>query len=676
MTRALFSIVPRWRASVLIPVGAALIAASCGSDERDPSVTLAGTAFRGEPPAVSGPSATDWEAYAHDNAGTKSSPADQINRGNVQNLKIAWRWSSVDNSVRQANGALGYTMFEATPLMIRNTLFLPTALSRVVALDAATGQPSWIHDPQSHHFDTRTPIGIHSRGVSYWRSGNDERIVFGTSDAYLMALDARTGALMPGFGESGRVDLTVGLGRTVDRRFYSLTSPPVIAGDVIVVGSWIPDVPINSNAPRGDVRGFDVRTGKLLWTFHTIPLAGQFGVETWENDSWRKMGHTNVWSAMTADAELGYVYLPVSMPTHNFYGGGRLGDNLFSDSIVCLDAKTGRRVWHYQIIHHDIWDYDLPAAPNLIDIMVNGRPIRALAIVTKSGFVFVFDRITGAPVWPIEERPVPASRVTGERAAATQPIPTNPPPFERQTLGPDDIVDFTPELRADALKRLEPYEHGPLYLPPSTKGSVILPGWVGGASWGGAAFDPATSVLYVPSVTMPILVRLTPPGIKTMLRNWFGRPERRVESDYEIGFVGELDLPGDLPVIKPPYGRITAYDMTRGTILWQIANGWGPAKHPRLAPLNLPRLGSTGRTSVLVTGSLLFAGEGPSSKARGGEPYFRAYDKTSGALLWEMRLDSHVLGAPMTYVVDNKQYVVVACGGFGERHELVAFSIQ
>ena len=439
-----------------------------------------------------------------------------------------------------------------------------------------------------------------------------------------------------GFGDAGRVDLTVGLGRAVDRRFYSVTSPPVICGDVIVVGSWIPDVPIHSDAPRGDVRGFDVRTGKLLWTFHTIPLAGQFGAETWENDSWRHMGHTNVWSPMTADAELGYVYLPVSMPTHNFYGGDRLGDNLFADSIVCLDARTGRRVWHYQIVHHDIWDYDLAAAPNLMDIVVNGKPIKAVAIVTKHGFCFVFDRITGAPVWPIEERRVPASRLSGERTAATQPFPTNPPPFERQTLWPDDLADFTPEIRAEALKLLDRYDHGPMYLPPSTKGAVILPGWVGGASWSGAAFDPGSSVLYVPSITIPVMVQVGAPGIKTILRNWFGRPERQVDSAYEIQAVRELELSGGLPLTKPPYGRITAYDMTRGAILWQIANGWGPAKHPKLADLNLPRLGSTGRTSVLVTGSLLFAGEGPSGK-RVGE--IRTFARTTN----ERRV---VMGSP------------------------------
>jgi quinoprotein glucose dehydrogenase len=665
------------RTIVLVPAAVAVcFASACADDVADPSVTLAGTAFRGEPPGPAGPAAADWPVYAHDNAGTKHSPVDQINRGNVQQLKIAWRWASVDNDVRDQGGAHARTLFEATPLMIRNTLFFPTAFTRAVALDAATGKPAWIHDPGSHRFETRTPLGIHSRGVSYWRSGSDERIVFGTSDGYLLALDAKTGVPIAGFGNGGRVDLTLGLGRAVDRRFYSVTSPPVISGDVIVIGSWIPDVPIHADAPRGDVRGFDVRTGKLLWTFHTIPQAGQFGTETWENDSWRRMGHTNVWAPMTADAELGYVYLPVSMPTHNFYGGDRLGDNLFADSIVCLDARTGRRVWHYQIIHHDIWDYDLAAAPNLMDIVVNGRSIKAVAIVTKHGFLFVFDRVTGAPVWPIEERRVPASRLSGERNAPTQPFPTNPPPFERQTLFPDDVTDFTPEIRAEALKLLERYDHGPLYLPPSTRGAIILPGWVGGASWSGAAYDPDTSVLYVPSITIPVMVQLGEPGIKTTLGRWFGRPERRVDSAYETKFVGELELSGELPLTKPPYGRITAYDMTRGSILWQIANGWGPAKHPKLAALNLPRLGSTGRTSVLVTGSLLFAGEGPSGKARGGDPYFRAYDKATGQLLWEVKLDSHVQGAPMTYVVDNKQYVVVACGGFTERHELVAFAIQ
>ena len=640
----------------------------------------------GEPPPLSTPANpplalaaaegdVEWRAHGGDFANTKHSPLAEIGPENVRRLEIAWRWRSVDDAVRAQDDYLNATMFEATPLMFGGTLFLTTAFTRVVALDAATGEPRWLYDPQSHLFPTRVPIGIHSRGVATVRLGQQHRIVFGTSDAHLVALDARTGALVQEFGENGRVDLTEGLRRSVDRRFYSLTSPPAICRDVIVVGSWVPDMPIVRDAGPGDVRGFDARTGDLLWTFHTIPRPGEAGYETWEGDSAAHVGNTNVWSLMSADEQLGLVYLPVSMPSDNFYGGARLGDNLFGDSLVALDCETGERRWHRQLVHHDIWDYDVASPPTLVDIEVEGRAVAAVAQPTKAGFLFVLDRATGEPIWPIEERPVPASTLPGERAAATQPIPTRPPPFERQGITDDDLIDFTPELRAEARAFLARHPSGPLYTPPTASGSVHLPGWSGGANWGGGAFDPETRTLYVASITEPIVLKMKPTDWRTWLTNAFGRDEDRIEAAWEIESVRGARLADGLPLLKPPYGRITAYDMDRGEIRWQIANGRGPIDHPRLARLKLPYLGTTGRTSVLVAGDLLFAGEGASQKVQGGDPYFRAYHKASGALLWETKLDSHVAGAPMTYRAHGRQFVVVATGGFGEKHELVAFAL-
>ncbi len=652
-------------------IAASLVLLSCGEAPPLPLTELA------NPPLGLTTSSGDveWLAHGGDPANRKFSALAEIDRANVHELEIAWRWHSIDDATRETDAYLNQTMFEATPLMLGGTLFLTTAFTRAVALDATTGEQRWLYDPQSHLFPTRVPIGIHSRGVASWSSGGDRRIVFGTSDGFLVALDAHTGALVPAFGTGGRVDLTLELRRPVDRRFYSLTSPPAVCGDVIVVGSWVPDMPIVRNAGPGDVRGFDARSGELLWTFHTIPQAGEVGHDTWQADAAESVGNTNVWSLMSADEALGLVYLPVSMPSDNFYGGARLGDNLFSDSLVALDCKTGERRWHQQLIHHDVWDYDIASPPNLVELVIEGRPIAAVAQPTKAGFLFVFDRATGAPVWPIEERPVPASSLPGERVSATQPFPTRPPPFERQGVSDDDLIDFTPELRAEARRFVADYEIGPLYTPPSARGAIHLPGWSGGASWGGAAFDPATHTLYVPSITEPIALRMRPTGFRTWLKNVFGPAEDRIEADWEIDFVRGARLPNGLPLLKPPYGRITAYDLDRGEIRWQVANGTGPVDHPLLAELELPRLGTTGRSSVLIAGDLLFASEGASQKVQGGDPFFRAYAKATGELVWEVKLDSHAVGAPMTYRAAGRQFVVVATGGFGEKHELVAFAL-
>jgi glucose dehydrogenase len=443
----------------------------------------------------------EWRSYGGTPTNAKYSPLDQVNAANVRQLRIAWRWTSPDHGVMERNPRIETFVNEGTPVMIGGMLYVSTSLSQVAAIDALTGRTAWVYDPKIYEAGTPANLGFVHRGVAHWTDGREARIVVGTGNAYLIALDAKTGQPISTFGTSGRIDLTEGLGRPVNRRHYTVTSPPTIVGDIVIVGSSIQDWPSRKDMPPGDVRGFDVRTGKHLWTFRTVPRDGDVGTETWENESWKHTGATNVWSIMSVDEGLGYVYLPVSTPANDYYGGHRHGDNLFAESLVCLDARTGARVWHFQMVHHGLWDYDLPAAPNLVDITVKGQRIKAVAQVTKHGFAFVFDRITGRPVWPIEEREVAPSRVPGENASPTQPFPTRPLPFERQGITVDDVIDFTPELRRQALTILDRYDHGPLFTPPSERGTVALPGVGGGANWAGAAFDPEHDRLYVPSLT-------------------------------------------------------------------------------------------------------------------------------------------------------------------------------
>jgi quinoprotein glucose dehydrogenase len=425
-------------------------------------------------------------------------------------------------------------------------LYTSTPLGLVAALDAETGVELWTFDPQAWK-DRGWFTSLH-RGVAYWSDGDDERILFGTTSAYLYSLDARTGLPDPAFGDSGRVDLTRGLRRPIRRSQYAVVSPPIVCRDVLVVGSSVPDV----------------RSGAQKWVFETIPQEeGAYGRETWGADSWKDFGGVNVWSMMSADQDLGYVYLPVSTPSNDFYGGERPGDNLFGDSIVCLNAGTGERVWHFQITHHGLWDYDPPAAPILVDIEVEGRPIKAVVQVTKQAQAFVFDRITGAPVWPIVEVPVPASRADGEIASPTQPFPSWPLPFDLQGLRIDDLIAFTPELRRRAIEQVGRYEYGPLYTPPSERGTILLPGLRGGASWVGAAADPLTGVLYVPSHTMPFMAVLT------------RADDPQSPSAYSTNHRHNVKGPDGLPLTRPPYGRLTAIDLNTGEHLWKQV--WGAA---------------------------------------------------------------------------------------------------
>ena len=622
-----------------------------------------------------------WRAYSGDHAATKYSPLDQIDKSNVRELRIDWRRPAIDASILQAVPQLRAARnFRSTPLMIDGVLFGTNGVGFVEAFDPGTGKTIWVEPaleqgPSGYR-------GASTRGLAYWTDGTDERILVQHSE-YLLALNAKTGKPHANFGDGGRVFLSEGMGSDMS---YTWTGAPLVVGDVVVLGMSPGDTFATKEATRSDVRAYDVRTGRLRWTFHVIPQAGELGVETWENDSWRYTGHASVWSLFSADAELGYVYMPITAPTNDMYGGHRLGDNLFSQSIVCVDAATGKRVWHYQTVRHDLWDYDPPAAPILIDIVVDGRPIKAVVLLTKQSFAYVFDRVTGEPVWPIVDRPVPESKTPGERTAATQPFPTKPPAFDLQGATEKNLIDFTPELRAEALAIIKRYTTGPLFTPPSVRddrpggnlGTIQLPGSVGGANWTGGAFDPETHVLYVPSATSPFVADIEPgdPAVTNLryvkgTRLWIGGPR-------------------GLPLFKPPYGRISAIDMDEGEILWQVANGDGPRDNPAIKHLNLGNLGNQGHSAPLLTKTLLFVGEGSDEMVGAarvppdmpfdtapnyGEPWFRAYDKATGAVLAEIELPAGTTGAPMTYLHEGKQYIVVAVGGRDREPEWVALSL-
>ena len=618
----------------------------------------------------------EWHFYGGDAGSTRYSPLDQINRDNVGSLEIAWRWEA------RNFGARPEFYYRVTPIMVNGVLFTTAGSRRAaVALDAATGETLWMYRMDEGERGENAPRLNSGRGVAYWTDGDERRIILVTPGYHMISLDAETGRPDLRFGENGVVDLKLGLDRWVDPiadRIGS-SSPPIIVNDVIVVGAALPagGAPPTKEMPPGHVRGFDVRTGERLWIFHTIPQPGELGNETWENDSWRYTGNAAVWTTMSADPELGYVYLPTELGTGDYYGGHRPGDNLFSQSLVCLDAKTGKRVWHYQLVHHGIWDYDLPAAPILADITVDGREIKAVAQVTKQGFTYVFDRVTGEPVWPIPEQPVPPSDVPGEKTSPTQPIPTRPAPFERQGVSAEDLIAFTPELRAEALEIASLFRLGPLYTPPSvidtlgTQGTLSLPGSLGGANWPGAAFDQETGILYVPSSTNPNVLGLV------------NNPERS-NMNYIIGrgnFRGRgAGGPQGLPLIEPPWGRITAIDLDTGNHVWMVANGDTPAfvrEHPALEGVDLPRTGRPTRAGLLVTKTLLFAGDGGGTFANpdSDKPVFRAHDKMTGDIIAEIELPAYQTGVPMTYMVDGRQFIVVAVAGRNHPGELVALSL-
>ena len=613
----------------------------------------------------------EWRSYGGDAGSTKYSPLDAIDETNVQNLQVAWTWQSVDYDRQAEDPDVRFnSVLLATPLKVGNALFTSTNLGQAAAIDPVTGETLWVYNSLAE--GTNAGRGRGTRGLAYWTDGSDERLLL-VSGEHLVALGTRTGELYPEFGENGKVDLRQDMGPRLQR--YAWNAAPLVCGDVVIVGAAMSDSPTRQEATPGYVRGYDVITGQLRWRFNPVPQPGQAGNETWEDGSWEYSGNANVWTLMSADEELGYVYLPVSTPTNDWYGGHRLGDNLFAESLVTLDCATGERVWHFQMVHHGLWDYDNPAAPILVDITVDGRPIKAVVQVTKQGFTYVFDRVTGEPVWPIVELAVPPSLVPGERASPTQPFPTWPLPFERQGITVNDLIDFTPELRAEAIEILGGYVFGPMFTPPSvrsddpdeTQGTIQLPGWVGGADWNGAAVDPETQILYVPSVTAPIVVALVAPD-----------PDAS-DFNYVRGAPRSVQGPRGLPLVKPPWGRITAIDLNTGDHLWMVPNGEGIRDHEALQGLDLPKLGTPGRPAPLLTKTLLFIGEGsPSMLAMprfAGGKMFRAYDKDTGEVLWEMELPAGTTGAPMTYMADGKQYIVVGIGEANRPAEFIALSL-
>ena len=638
------------------------------------AILIASVLVAGMYAADSAKKSGEWRFYSADNRASKYSPVDQINKDNVATLRVAWRRPQVDPAILAANPGLRLSnRYTASPIMVDGVLYAPDGAGLVEAMDPATGRTLWTQAPLTPGMDGLLGGGAHW-GVAYWGQGAEARILT-TRAQYLFALNARTGQPIAGFGDGGKVDLNVGLGPLM--KAFRWSGVPLVARDVIVIGSSMleQDSARTMEGAPGDVRGYDIRTGKLRWTFHIVPHAGEPGVETWENNAFAYTGAGNVWSMMSADDDLGYVYLPTSGGTNDMYGGHRLGSNLYTSSIVCLDAKTGKRVWHFQTVHHDLFDDDNPAAPILVDITVAGRPIKALVQVTKQGLVFVLDRVTGKPVWPIEERPVPQSTVPGEKSWPTQPIPTRPLPFERQGLQVDDLIDFTPALHAEALEILKQYVTGPLYTPPSVrgdgpgdkKGTLQLPGSNGGVAWTGAAFDPDSGMLFIPSKTNPFAADLLP-----------GKPEE-TNLRYRAGSRALVQGPRGLPLVKPPYGRVTAINLNTGEPAWMVANGDGPRNHPELKALNLPPLGQAVRSTAIATKTLLFVTEGDQNHPRtppgGGGRKFRALDKATGKTVWETELDAGATGAPITYLHNGKQYLVLAIGSQQHPAELVALSL-
>lgn len=575
-------------------------------------------------------------------------------------LRVAWSWDSPDNMLVAKDPSLTAWGFKSSPLMIDGVLYISTSLNQVAAIEASTGKQLWVFDTETWKLGRPANLGFNHRGVGYWTDGKTARILMPTNHAYLWSLDAATGKPDPDFGDDGVVDLAVGLGRDINRRLYSVISAPMIVKDVIVVGSSISDGPRQKEMPPGHVRGFDVRTGEQRWIFHTIPQGDEFGADTWENDSWKYSGNTNVWTVMSADPELGYVYLPTGTPTNDWYAGHRLGDNLFAESLICVDAQTGERVWHFQMVHHGLWDYDLPAAPNLVDIVVDGKAIKAVAQVSKQAHIYVFDRVTGEPVWPIVEQPVGKSTIPGERASPTQPIPSRPKPFDLQGISGETLIDFTPELRAGALKILEPFDYGPLFTPPSLKGTVNLPGWGGGANWSGAAVDPDTGIIYIPSVTGPMVVQLRK-----------GDPEKTNFDYVRGGGINRIRGPEGLPLTKPPYGRITAIDLNTGEHVWMVPHGEGIRQ--KIIELGIPDpgpVGARGSAGPVLTKSLLFLAQAGQQKS-----VLRAFDKSTGAIVHEIELPGRPYGTPITYMSNSRQFISLTIVEAGTRAKLIGLSL-
>lgn len=617
------------------------------------------------------PPDTEWLHHRGDAGSQNYSPLDQIDRSNVSRLRVAWRWRS-DNF-----GASIYPNYEATPLMAGGVLYTTAGASRtVVAIEARTGETLWMHRLDEGARGDIAPRKGPGRGVALWRDGNRDTLFVISPGYQLLALEAKTGRPVESFGKAGIVDLKLATEPALDPLTAPIgaSSPPIVVNGVVIVGSAFGTgaAPPRKEMPTGHVMGFDARTGKRLWIFRTIAPRGDPGGNTWTDEARSFTGNTGVWAPISADQQRGLVYLPVEAPTSDFYGGHRPGDNLYSSSLVCLDARTGQRRWHFQLVHHDIWDYDTMAAPLLIDITVDGRRIPAVAQVSKQGFTYVFDRVTGSPVWPIVETPVPQSDVPGEHTSATQPMPTLPEPFERQGVSEESLNNLTPEIFEEAKKIAARYRMGPLFNPPSvvtatSGGTLQRPGSQGGANWQGAVADPESGVMYVSSTSAITLMGL-------------GQDPARSNLDYILTASSRTKGPFGLPLARPPWGTIVAIDLNTGRKLWTIANGDTPDKvrdHEKLRGINIPRTGHDDRAGLLVTKTLLFAGEGAGMfVASEGGTKFRAHDKRTGEIIWQMDLGLRQTGIPMTYAAGGKQYILVPAGAPGSAGELVALALD
>jgi quinoprotein glucose dehydrogenase len=624
----------------------------------------------------------DWPYYGGNKGFQRYSPLDLINLNNIAQLRIVWRRPGVDPSLSQKFPDLKPShYYNATPVFVGGVLYTPNAVGLLEAIDPESGRTIWVQQP--YRPTMKEAAGRSMRGIDTWRDGTSLRLLLVRGD-YLYAVNAHDGSLYGDFGDGGRVDLRMTGPYT---GHFHWSSGPIVVGDVVVVAGTSAandagDGGFNKESSPDDVRGFDVRTGQLRWTFHVVPHKGEPGYDTWADHAADYAGNLSAWCPLSADVELGLVYLPFTAPTASYYGGWRSGDNLYSDSLVAVDARTGQMRWYYQTIHHDLWEYDNVGPPVLGDITVGGKRIKAVMQANKNGFVFVLDRQAGVPVWPIEERAVPGSDVPGEHPSPTQPFPTKPLPLDMQGISEADLIDFTPELHQAALIAVRPFVLAPMYTPSSLKsdapdgkkGTLIAPGDWGSANWNTGSFDPETSWYYGVTMTLPEvfeLVKATDP--KATMEYW--EPEGRGRSGY-----ANVQMPDGMPFTKPPYGRITAVDMNLGDRMWVAADGDGIRNSPQLKHLHLPMLGVRSRPAPLITKTMLFLGEGSDAIVGSGDsPYdwgkkFRAYDKKSGSVLWETDLPAGTTGGPMTYRYHGKQYIVVAVGSKRDAPELVALS--
>ena len=618
----------------------------------------------------------EWPFVGAEQAHTKYSATEDITVANVGELEIAWQWEPNEMPFEEYGTRPG--PFQATPIMVDNVLYLSTMYARVVALDAETGAERWTFDPKAYEGGPKGvgPRGFKHRGIAYWSNGNDNRIFLNSRDR-LYVIDASTGALDTGFGKSGSVVLTEGHGRPVTRYEFDQTSPAVVFEDLVIVGSRVPDRLQQKFDPPGTVQAFDARTGERQWVFFTIPQSNDdFGADTWEDESWRYTGHANVWGLMSLDVERGLLYFPTSTPSSDYWGGRRVGANLFAESLVCLDARTGERQWHFQTVHHGVWDYDLAAAPNLATITVDGREIDAVAQVSKHGFTYVFDRVTGEPVWPIEERAVDTiTDVPGEVLYPTQPFPTKPPPFCGQGVSLEDANDLTPEIHALAVEEMQRFRLGPLFTPPSLQGTLQRPGSSGGANWGGAAFDPETGLLYVRTSEDAETNQLCEnsgddPLVDVAYSNNCSYGASLIMFEAGAAQTPQSKL-GPIPLIKPPYAHLVAIDLNAGEIAWKVPFGEGSPslrEHPLLRGVELPeRLGTYGNSGPMVTkGGIVFLG--------GGAPYLYAFDKATGKEVWRGPTPFPTNANPMTYRARSGRQFVVIATGTGPDAALVAFA--